>query len=205
MPHWLKIGLSLFVVVHVPVNWAQYGPAGLLWLCNIALLLTLAAVWLESPLLTGMAAVGVLIVQFLWWLGLLGGLVGLGLPESMAYLINPKISLLARGLSLYHGWLPFLLLFLLHRLGYDRRSLACYLPLAVTIYLLSFMLAPPEPQPTDRNSLPATVNFVHGLDYHTRQPWMPPGCWLVMVMLVSSLGLFLPTHLALRRIFPLPR
>jgi len=202
---WLKIGLSLFVLIHVPVNWAQYGPMGMLWLCNIALLLTLAAVWLESPLLTGMAAVGVLIIQFLWLGGLLGGLAGFGFSESLSYLINPRISLLARWLSLYHGWLPFVLLFLLHRLGYDRRALVCYLPLAAIIYVLSFWLAPPVPTPVNRNSLPVTVNFVHGPDYHTRQSWMPPGCWLVTVMLVSSLGLFLPTHLALHRIFPPPR
>jgi hypothetical protein len=31
---------------------------------------------------------------------------------------DPRIPLLARGRSLYHGWLPLLLLFLLQRLGH---------------------------------------------------------------------------------------
>ena len=204
VPRWLKIGLSLFVLVHTPVGWAQYGPAGLLWLCHIALLLALAAAWFESALLAGMAAVGILVIQFLWLGGLLMALAGWGEPEALGYLFNPRISLLARGLSLYHGWLPFVLLFLLHRLGYDRRALRCYLPLAAGVYVLCFLLVPPVSTPTDRDRLPVTVNFVHGLDYHTRQPWMPPGCWLLTVMLGSSLGLFLPTHLVLRRVFPPP-
>lgn len=204
VPRWLKTALSLFVLIHVSVSWAQYGPSCLLWLCNIALLLALAAAWLENPLLTGMSAVGVLLVQFLWLGGLLGALAGWGVPESLRYLFNPRISLLARGLSLYHGWLPFVLLFLLHWMGYDRRALRCYLPLAAIIYALCFFLIPPVPTPVDRDSLPVTVNFVHGLDYHTRQPWMQPGYWLLTVMLGSSLGLFLPTHLVLRRVFPPP-
>jgi len=39
------------------------------------------------------------------------------------YMFDPKFSHFSRGLSLYHGWLPFVLLRALSRLGYDRRAL----------------------------------------------------------------------------------
>jgi hypothetical protein len=196
--------LSLFVLVFVPVSWGQYGLAGFLWLCNIALLLTLAAAWLESSLLTGMAAVGVLIIQLLWLGGLLGGLAGLDVSESMRYMFDPRIPLFTRGLSLHHGWLPFLLWFMLKRLGYDRRALGCYLPLAGVVFLLCFFLVPPPAASSVHHGLPVTINFVHGLDCQTRQSWMAPGWWLLVVMVGSSLGLFLPTHLLLCRLFRPP-
>jgi len=39
-----------------------------------------------------------------------------------AYIFDPGIPLFARGLSSFHAWLPFVLVFLMTRLGYDRRA-----------------------------------------------------------------------------------
>jgi hypothetical protein len=122
----------------------------------------------------------------------------------MQYMFDPRIPLLARGLSLYHGWLPFLLLFLLQRLGYDRRALAGYLPLAGSIFLLCFFFTPPPPAPVSQPFLPVNVNFVHGLSASAPQSWMAPGWWLVLVMVMATLVLFLPTHLLLCKLFRPP-
>ncbi len=40
------------------------------------------------------------------------------------YMFKHENSLFLRGLSLFHGWLPFLLVYLVWKLGYDRRALA---------------------------------------------------------------------------------
>ena len=39
------------IIVLVPYYWRAYGPTNFLYFCDVALFLTLGAVWLESPLL----------------------------------------------------------------------------------------------------------------------------------------------------------
>src|SRR5207237_3235394 len=57
---------TLFVCILVPVYWRYYGPANFLWFSDLALLITLAALWLESPLLTSMQAVSVGLLELVW-------------------------------------------------------------------------------------------------------------------------------------------
>ncbi len=45
----------------VPVYWLHHGPANFLWACDIALLVTVAALWRASRLLASMMAVAVLL------------------------------------------------------------------------------------------------------------------------------------------------
>ena len=47
------------MAVLVPVYWYYYGPTNFLYFCDVALFLTLAGIWLESPLLISMCAVGI--------------------------------------------------------------------------------------------------------------------------------------------------
>ena len=58
VPLAVKLGYTAFMAVLVPVYWANYGPTNFLYFCDVALFLTLAAVWTESALLASMAAVG---------------------------------------------------------------------------------------------------------------------------------------------------
>ena len=48
------------------------------------------------------------------------------------------------------------------------------------------------------------INYVHGLGYDKPQTWMPPLAWLSMLMVGLPVVVYLPTHLALLRIFPKP-
>lgn len=50
----------------VPYYWTAYTPWNFLYFCDIALLVTLAALWLESPFLTSTQAVGIVLPQMLW-------------------------------------------------------------------------------------------------------------------------------------------
>ena len=57
MPLWLKLAYTAFMAVLVPVYWHYYGPTNF---CDLALLITLVGIWIESPLLVSMCAVGIL-------------------------------------------------------------------------------------------------------------------------------------------------
>ena len=63
---WTKIPYTIFVCVLVSVYWVERGPANFVCLSDIALLVTLAALWLESRFLASMMAVGVLLPEFAW-------------------------------------------------------------------------------------------------------------------------------------------
>lgn len=53
IPLWVKLLYTLWVAALVPEYW-QASPVSLLWFCNVALLVTLAALWLENSLLASM-------------------------------------------------------------------------------------------------------------------------------------------------------
>src|SRR5436309_4260073 len=137
IPLWVKVAFSLFVSMLVPYYWVTYTPWNFLFFCDVALLMTLAALWLESPLLASISAVGITLPQALWVLDFLtaGRVVGM-----TSYMFDPKYPLFVRGLSLFHGWLPFLLLWLVWRLGYERRALAWQVTLCWLDLLLCYVL-----------------------------------------------------------------
>ena len=122
LPLWLKVAYTAFVVVLVPIYWVNYGPANFLYFCDLALLVTLAAIWLESPLLASMPTVGILAPQALWVADLFANMLGHPIVGMTDYMFDQSLPLHLRALSLFHGWLPFLLLFLVWRLGYDARA-----------------------------------------------------------------------------------
>src|SRR5207302_412650 len=110
IPLWVKVAFTLFCCILVPYNWLTYGPTNFLYFCDVALFLTLAALWFENPLLAGMPAVGIVLPQMFWVADFFCGLVGFHLIGMTDYMFKSSISLFARGLSLFHGWLPFFLL-----------------------------------------------------------------------------------------------
>ena len=59
VPLGVKVAYSLFVLLVVSFYSNFYGPANFLWLCDIALLTTVAALWLESSMLASMQLVAV--------------------------------------------------------------------------------------------------------------------------------------------------
>ena len=54
IPLWIKLLYSDFLCVLKPVYSHGPGPANVLWVCDIALFVTLAALWWESAMLNGM-------------------------------------------------------------------------------------------------------------------------------------------------------
>ena len=203
IPLWLKIAYTLFVAVLVPVYWRAYTPLNFLWFCDVALLVTLVALWTEDPLLAGMPAVAIVLPQILWVIDFIILLIRGQSPIGLSgYMRDESIALHVRGLSLFHGWLPFLLLWLVYRLGYDRRALLAQTVLCAAVLILSYLLAP-YPVPADRNG-PGNVNKIYGLDDSQPQTWMAPWLWVGVLMLAYPILVYLPTHLAFCWLFPPP-
>jgi hypothetical protein len=205
IPRWVKLAYTVFVAILVPWYWVTYTPWNFLYFCDIALLVTGVAIWIESPLLVSMQAVAITLPQMLWVVDLLCRLVaGVHVTGVTNYMFESSIPLLLRGLSLFHGWLPFVLLWLLSRLGYERRALTLQAPVAVIVLLISYLLAPAPPPPASHPNWAVNINYVYGLDDKHPQTWMPPPLWLLLVMAFNVIALYAPTHVVLRRVFDPP-
>ncbi len=202
VPLWVKLAYTAFMAVLVPVYWANYGPTNVLYFCDVALMITLVAIWIESPLLVSMCAVGILGSQTLWVIDFVLNIFGIKLTGLTDYMFMADHSLFLRGLSLFHGWLPFFLVYLVWRLGYDRRGLPAWTALAWALILVCFFIMPP-PRP-DPGLAPVNIDYVYGFSDSEAQHWMPPGLWVVGLMALMPLILFIPTHLLLRRFMPKP-
>lgn len=200
IPLALKLGYSAFMALLVPVYLRTYGPTNFLYFCDVALLLTLAGIWSENALLLSVATVGILLAQLFWLLDFAVRLVfgrGTGMTD---YMFDATRSRLLRGLSLFHGWLPILLLVLLCHTGYDARALPVWTALASVLVLVCwFAMPPPSPQ---RGLKPVNINYVYGFSDEAPQRWMPAWAWLGVALLGFPLALYLPGHLLLRWLMP---
>jgi uncharacterized protein (DUF1499 family) len=197
IPLWLKIAYTAFVAVLVPYYWYSYGPTNFLYFCDVALLMTVVALWWESRLLISMAAVGILLPQTIWIIDFFTELAGRELTGMTAYMFEAERSLFVRGLSLFHLWLPLLLVWLVWRLGYDRRAFWAWTLLAWVLLLICYFFIPPPPAPTNNTNLPVNINYVYGLSDKQPQDWMPQELYFALLLVVLPAGVLLPTHLAL--------
>jgi hypothetical protein len=188
----------------VPVVTLAYGLTNFLYFCDVALLMTLVAVWCESALLVSMPAVGILLPQLLWQVDFLGQLFGLALTGMTGYMFDPQNTLFTRGLSFFHFWLPIMLIWLIRLLGYDRRGFIAWTLLAWGLMLVCFFWMPAPSAPEDNLNLPVNINYVHGFSDQKAQGWMPPLVYLGLLMLMLPTCLFYPTHVLLGRLFPMP-
>ena len=201
IPLWVRLAYSAFVAVLVPSYWVTYGPANFLQICDVAAALTLVGLWAQSPLLLSMQAVAILVPQTAWVADFLARLLahrGFGLTD---YMFQSRFPLWVRSLSLFHGWLPLLLLWATRRLGYDRRAFRAQTIVGITLLLVCYTaFAPPGTVGGQRPA--ANLNYVYGPHQNRPQQWMPRPAWLAIVILVAVLGMFLPAHMVLRRFAP---
>ncbi len=200
IPLVVKIVYSAFMAVLIPVYLWFYGPTNFLYFCDQALLFTLVGIWLESPLLLSIPAAGIFLPQMLWIADFFATLFGAPLIGMTGYMFKSDTSLFLRGLSTFHGWLPLLLVYLVIRVGYDRRAFwFCATITTVTLLVCFFFMPPPRPDP---GLTPVNINYVWGPDDQAAQTFMGPYAWLAL-LLVGMPGVFvLPAHLAFSRLMP---
>ena len=191
IPLVLKVVYTLFVCALVPIYWRQYGPVNFLWFSDIALLALVPALWMENVLLVSMMAVSIIFFEALWNCDFFFRLAtGKSLIGLSAYMFDPKIPLFIRGLSCFHIVLPLLLLWMLHRLGYDHRALIWQTIVAIVVLPLSYLVSNPQ----------ENVNWVYGFGENP-QKVLPAPLFVLVLMLLFPLVIYLPTHLVFTRIF----
>lgn len=188
---WIKIAYTLFVLALIPIYWKHWGPANFLWFSDIALFLTVIALWMESQLLASMMAVGVLLPELYWNIELIVRLLtGKKLAGLTDYMWNKKHPLYLRLLSLFHVILPVMLILMLIQFGYAPSAIYYQTVFAWIILFLCYKLTPPS----------ANINWTFGLG-NSPQHKIPSKHFLLLIMAAYPLFIFLPTHLLLQVIF----
>jgi hypothetical protein len=180
----------VWLVFWLTVYWRSWGSLNFLHLCDIAEILSCVGFVTDSPLLISSQAVASLLVDAAWaldagWTAVLGyHLIG-----GTEYLFDPSHVLWVRLLSLFHLALPVLLLWAVHRLGYDRRGFPLQLAIALPAFIAS-------------RFAPAAQNINYAFtDPFFHRSWGPAPFHILVVFLFMLLVVYLPTHLVLKRIF----
>ena len=197
----LKLAYTAFVAVLVVYYWAEYGPTNFLYFCDLALFLTLWSVWTERSLAASMAGVGILLPQLGWQVDFLSTAAGIPLLGLTDYMFDDAYPLFARGLSFFHFWLPLLIVFVIARLGYDRRALVAWTLPAWAVMLISYGFLPAAGAELDWPTQPRNINYVFGPSSAEPQTMMPPLAWLALLLVGLPLVVYLPTHLVLQHVF----
>jgi hypothetical protein len=194
IPLWLKVAYTAFVAAIVPVYVRQYGWRNFLWFSDVALFATVPALWLESPRLASMQAVSITVPETGWMIDFVArGLFGVRLIGLADYMFDRKIPRPVRALSLFHLWLPPLLLWTVARVGYDRRALPSQTLVTWTVLFATYHLTDPADD----------INWVYGLT-GSPQRWTNPRAYLLLVMAMYPIAFHWPAHVAFTRLFPSP-
>jgi hypothetical protein len=186
LPLWLKIGWTVWLLVWAPLYWRQYGPQNFLYFCDIGNILIGVGLWLESALIFSWVGCGVLLFQSVYAIDLLGTVVtGHHLIGGTEYMFDPHLSLAVRLLSLFHLVTPPLVLWLIHRLGYDPRGWKLQSVMTWIVLPVNYFWRPEQ-----------NVNWARGLFY--REQHVIPGIVYLLGYLVTVTFLvYWPTHLLL--------
>jgi hypothetical protein len=191
IPFWLKIAYTAVVAVIVPIYWLRHGPKNFLWFSDIALIVLVPALWLESALLFSMMAVAVLLPEAVWTTSFLGGVLFRRPITGLAgYMFDPALPRWLRGLSLFHLILPPLLVWGVWRLGYDPRALALQTLTAWIVLPVARLATEPG-----RN-----INWVFGPG-EGPQRRIDERLYFAFVMLFFPLCVYLPSHWLLSSLF----
>jgi hypothetical protein len=139
-----------------------------------------------------MMLVGVLLPELLWngafFVRLVTGKRLFGLTD---YMFDPTKPRYLRAISLFHVFLPLLLLWMVVRLGYDSRALIAQTALAWIVLPLTYWLADPKVE---------NVNWVFGWTAEP-QTRILPLAYLGLMMCAFPLLIYLPTHFVLKLVF----
>ena len=208
IPLWIKIAYTAFMAVLLPVYLKNYGATNFLYFCDVAAIMTLIAIWLESPLLLSAALVGIFIPQLIWAVDFCGTVIGLPVVGMTGYMFKPPYFL--RFLSFFHFWLPFLLVWLVWRVGYDRRGLPLWAGIMwVNLAVCYAWMPPPSPEKDvdtgaqlREPNIPVNINYVYNIMSDEKpQEWMDPDLYLATYMAVL-LAIYLATHLLFSAVIP---
>jgi hypothetical protein len=186
IPLWLKIAWTAWLLIWAPVYFRQYGAQNFLFFCDLGNLLIAAALWLESRVILSWQAVVLLVFQTLYAVDYVGALLlGRHFIGGTEYMFDPSVPVLVRALGLYHLLVPLLLLWAIHRLGYDPQALEwatleCWIVVPINFFWRASY----------------NVNWARGLGHE--QHIVPMWVYLLAYLIAVPLAVYWPTHLFLK-------
>jgi hypothetical protein len=179
-----------WLAVWIPAYFWVWGPRNFLHLCDVAVLLTCAGLWLGNPLLLSSQAVSSILTDVVWAVDAGSRLLlGKHVFGGTEYLWDANFPLPVRLLSLFHLAWPALLLWSLRRVGYDRRGFGLQIAIAAALLVVSRFAGPAE-----------------NLNFSFRDPIWGLSLEPAPLHLAATLGFlvavfYLPVHLALSLAF----
>jgi hypothetical protein len=188
---YLKIILTIFISILVPVYARYYGLQNFLWLSDIGLFLTVASLWLNSILLMSMAAVGVLAVELAWIVDFFCGLVlKIRLSDLTDYMFDNANPIFLRALSFFHLVTPPIWIVYLARYGYERRAVYYFTVIYWIALFATYFFA-------DQHE---NINWVFCPQKYSTMHISEP-LWLLILFVGFPLLIFLPTHYCFTKLF----
>jgi hypothetical protein len=183
IPLWLKVVWTACVIAWVPLYWRQYGSQNFLFFCDLGNLFIVAALWLESALIFSWQATGLLVFQILFTVDLaVAFLNGRHLIGGTEFMFDPQVPLPIRLLSLFHVVTPPLLLWAIHRVGYDPRGWKYQTLTAWIIVPINYLWRPQY-----------DVNWARGL-FFREQHVVPGSVYLLAYLIIVPAAIYYPTH-----------
>lgn len=185
--------LCLFWWALIAVYWISVSdPFHLLWMCDLTLLITGIGIVIKSPALLSSQIVGTLPIQIAWnidfWLRLISGTKIFGFTD---YMFSPAHPAEVKVLSLFHIFLPVILVFSLIRFGYNANGWKLQALITAAAYLVSYVTTNPS----------ADANWVLG-PFWREQKILPGWLWLIIWLLLTVL-MYWMFNLILKRILRL--
>jgi hypothetical protein len=181
---------AAWMVVWLPAYVQVWGWANLLHLCDAAVILTCAGLWLGSAPLLSSQAVSALLAGLLW-LANVGWRLATGrfFASGSEYMWDAHYPLWARLLSFFHVLLPCALVWGLWKLGYDRRGLGLQAVIAGALLVASRFLSPE-----------LNMNYAYR-DPLFNRAWGPGPAHLAVIFVGAMALMYWPTHAVLRTVF----
>lgn len=191
LPLWIKMAYTVFAAVTIAIYAVKYPLANFFWFSDIAMVMTVPALWLEHSLLSSTLLVGILLPEVFWNFGYFGRLLtGKRLAGLTDYMFDPHKPRYLRALSLFHVFLPLLLLWMVSKLGYAPRAFVAQTIVAWFVLPVTYRFADPA----------LNVNWVRGFGGSGRVRQSPLR-HLCVLMIGFPLFVYLPAHLLLTMIF----
>jgi len=191
LPTQIRWGALCWLLIWIPAYWHTWGAANFLHLCDLAVVLTCVGLWSNSALLLSSQAVSSLLIDTTWAVDAAARfLSGRHLIGGTEYLFDTNFPLWVRMLSLFHVVMPFLLLWALNRVGYNRGGWILQCAIAIPVVVLSRLAATPK----------TNINFVY-TDPFFHRAWGPAPLHILAVLVFLAFVVYLPTHLLLCRFF----
>jgi hypothetical protein len=94
-----------------------------------------------------------------------------------------------------------LLVWLLFRLGYDRRALPAWTVVATGLGFICYLFTPPAGAHPANPNVPININYLYGFNDRQPQHWINQNLYVILWLGVLWLAAFLPTHMVLCKIF----